>query len=368
MTIISVGKMWSRDEGTTTSDGRKIEQTIKQGWQIVTSPDATVEEVTFAIGLPQVDDALVGTNWIFCTSVRPKRVGPIFWTADVEYRGEIGPGGVADTPVNQPPVIKWRAVLNNEAIDSDDWGMPITNSNGDPVDGITDDIADMTLYVQRNYIDWNPYLTRLYMRSVNSDYFPFGVNAWPPGTAKLREFEADQVFGALSYWRITAMVQFREPFNTTAARTWWKRYHNKGLRVRGRTNVTFSKEPAATCHRATGYAVVDDAGTVTAIAITDRGHGYTTAPSVTITSSDGSGASATAINHADGYVDSVTINSGGSDYKSGMFRAVDDRKEPVTEPVFLNYDGTELKNSYLATWIERPVGVTPLPYNALGLL
>jgi hypothetical protein len=59
-------------------------------------------------------------------------------------------------------------------------------------------------------------------------------------------------------------------------------------------------------------------GAITSIKITNPGSGYTSAPTVTITESGGSGATATAVfNPATGQVTGVTINQGGSKYSAG---------------------------------------------------
>lgn len=365
MTIISVGKMWSRDTSTATSDGKKRTRVFREGWQVVTTADTRSEEVEAAIGLPQVDDLYPGTDFIFCRSVSPKRVGPIYWFVDVEYSGETGPGGPGDSPLNNLPVIRWGVSVAEEAEDLDDWNLPITNTNGEMVEGITRKVVDSTLFVQRNYATFSQYLTRLYLTSVNSDWFA----DWPPGTGKLMDFSADFVHATGGgYWSISAAVHFREPRNTIPARAWWKRYLNRGLKIRSKANVAFGVSPAGDRYRAMGYPVVDTAGAISSIAITSRGSGYVAAPAVTITGTDGSGATAAAIINADGEVVTATVTSGGSGYKPGLWRATDDRKEPITEPVNLNYDGSELNDSSLGVWLERPVGVTPLPYNALGLL
>lgn len=366
MTIVSVGKMWSRDGGSASYFDRRTTQTIREGWQVVSSADATIEEVQFATGLPRIKDLYAGTNWIFCRTVTPQRVGPIYWMVDVEYSGEIGPSGVDDSPINNLPEIEWGDVEAEEAVDQDDYGYPITNAIGDPVDGITARIADQTVTIRRNYLIFSPYLTRLYRRSVNSDYFL----DWPPGTAKLVRFNARNVLDTtFGYWEVTATIQFREPFNTVAAHAWWKRYRNEGLYCRSPGSLIARVNGGGGSGTVLSPVVDRDTGGISAIAIISRGYGYSSAPSVFVESTiSGSGATATATLNAAGEVSAITVTSPGSDYPRKIIRTVDDNKEPSTRPQLLAADGTQLFNTEEAVWIERPIGVTPLPYNSLGLL
>lgn len=369
MSVTSVEKMWSRDGGSATSDGRKYTVSYREGWQVICAPTDTFETVLFAPGLPRHGDTLSGTNWIFCRDVNPQRVSPIMWLVDVEYSGDLGAasGGASinNSPENEPPLIEWTDVETEEPTDEDDNGLPITNVNGELTQGITARLADSVLNVDRNYLLFNNYLTREYRRSVNSDTFM----GWPPGTAKMMRFSAKAkiVDGQVKYWRVSASIHFREAYNTIPARAWWKRYRNEGLYERSGATVTFTGGGGTGAY---AHAVTDKFGSVEAVVIVSGGSGYASAPTVTISEEPagrGGGARATAT-VTDGVVTAVTITSPGSNYRNKLIRAVDGNKEPVTSPVLLDQTGVRLKKTSEAIWLERPVKVTPLPYGLLGLV
>ena len=75
----------------------------------------------------------------------------------------------------------------------------------------------------------------------------------------------------------------------------------------------FLPEAKAKVHKNAVLAIALNNGAVNNIEVVNKGYGYSSAPSVTI-SGTGSNASATAVINAEGEVESVTINNGGSGY------------------------------------------------------
>lgn len=370
MSISSVTEMWSRQVGSQESqDGQRFTARYATAFQVIHSANATVVEILAAndgtTAIPQLGDLYPGTSAIYCTKIgQPERVGPVFSIVPVEYFGELANGDPTQDPLNKDPEIVYQSTTVTEAIDTDINGIPLTNSNGEIVEGIQDEIWDYTLRVRRNYASVSTYALRLYSRSYSSDVFWDG---WPAGTASLRSFSAKPVYrnGLIFYWDVEAEIGFREPYNTTNAHAWWKRYRNEGFYERVGTTVTFSGGGGS---GAAAYAVVSSGGAVTNIVVTNRGSGYSSAPTVTITSSTGgTGATATATINSNGLVTGATVGAGGSGYKSKLVRAVDENKEPVTQPVLLKANGQREPNADNATWIERPTK-RAMPYGALGLV
>ena len=73
---------------------------------------------------------------------------------------------------------------------------------------------------------FSPYAQALYRRAVNSDTFL----GWPAGTAKLMKLSASNVSDpVIGYWEVTAQIQFRRPYNTTADKTWYARVRREGF-------------------------------------------------------------------------------------------------------------------------------------------
>ena len=120
---------------------------------------------------------------------------------------------------------------------------------------------------------------------------------------------------------------------------------------------------------ATGYAVVNATGGITRIVVTNRGQGYTSAPTVVIEAAagtSGTGGSATAA-LANDVVASVSVGAAGTAYRSLLALAVDDLGQAVSSPILLGAGGERLAESDSAVWMERPLS-GPLPYADLGLL
>ena len=112
---------------------------------------------------------------------------------------------------------------------ADDWALEparITEANhwlglsansrtaaGEPINGVTMEIADQTLTITRNYALFSPWLTHQYRHSVNNDVFA----SYPPGTARLVGFSAAQQVsenGVWRYWKVNAQENEHLAFTT----------------------------------------------------------------------------------------------------------------------------------------------------------
>lgn len=367
MSISSVTEMWSRQTGGTESpDGKKYSASFASAYQVVHSADATTPEILDSLPV-KLNDQYPNYPGVFCTKVGDRQPqGPILSIVPVSYSGEVSGDGSGD-PINQPPDIEYYSAGTSEASDTDAAGFPYTNINGELVDGVNREIYDMVLSVRRNYLAINTQLALQYLDSVNSDVYTVFNDAWQPGQASLQEYRVSPVVtgGIVQYFSVSARIMFRLPYQTIASHAWWARYRNEGLYERSGTTIAFAA-PGGSGKTAIGYPVVSG-GVVTAIVVTYTGHGYGSAPTVTITDPAGVSASATAVLTGD-RVTSVTIGAGGTGYRTRLVRAVDDNSEPVTKPVLLKANGTRERNALSAVWIERPKKQYALSYNALGLI
>jgi len=241
MTISDVRLSWSRSGSSIESqDGRTYKGTLTAGYQVTHSADATESELLSASGLPRLRQFYPGT-FLRCVRLnQPARLSPIYSIVTADFEGDIGPGDgggdLADSPINMTPKIKWSDTTSTEAIDEDRDGNAIVTENGEPVEGVTIELPDPVLVVTRNYAFYNPHITHQYRRSVNSDTFA----SFPPGTARLIAAEADFVESSgLSYWTVTARIQFRYPYNTTAEKAWYARVRHEGFLIDdGSGNIT----------------------------------------------------------------------------------------------------------------------------------
>jgi hypothetical protein len=272
-----------------------------------------------------------------------------------EFEGEVGPSE-SDNPLNKPVEFDWGQTSSTEAIDSDVFGRPIVTANGEPITGDTMELCDSVLNMRKNFAVFTPWIQQQYLHSVNSDVFA----NFAAGTGKMKSLTAKEMrFNGLQYFEVSATIQFRYPYNTTAERAWYGRKRHEGFYERKGPTVSFSGGGGT---GAAAVAIANSGGVLTGVYVVDGGSGYTSAPTVSISS--GSGASATAT-ISEGKVSAVSLSSGGTGYKVRIIRAVDDNGEPTSKPVLLTRTGFREYNPANAVWIETPK-YTPLPYSALG--
>lgn len=366
MSVVAVNEMWSRySTRNETEDGIIFNFSGTRGFQVFHDAGDTEETIVADSNLVQLGDQWPNRPKVFCRSYSFTQISSIYSQVIYEYRGQNVEA--TGTIFNQLPKWKWTNTVTTEPIDVDARGVPFVNSIGDVKDGFSKEVSDFTLTVERPFQFFNASATAQYLDSVNSlPYGPPGETPWAAGTAALRTFEADTVQnGADLYYNVRAVIDFRIPYLTIPARAWWHRYRNDGLNVMtNEIDVTFSG--GSPLKAAAGYALVNSSGAVSAIVVTDGGSGYTSAPTVTINASVGSGATATAT-VVSGQVTAVSVGAGGSNYRPRKARAVDGNKESEQRPVLLKANGARENNANAAIFIERPKKVYVLPYQGLGL-
>ncbi len=230
-------EMWSRQSGSAESpDGKQRILTMQRAFTVTLAASDPLEVCYQASGLPLVNDPYPGTFFVICRNLSPQRVSPIMAVVTASYSGEIGPGDETSSPVDNEVIVSWRNATTDEAIDQDWNGKAIVTKNNEPIDGITERIADQVATIERNFLTINMYAIRAYLKSSNSDTFL----GWPAGTARLMEYNASNVItnGVAGFWKVSATVQFREPYNTTADKAWYKRLRHEGYLVRDAAGET----------------------------------------------------------------------------------------------------------------------------------
>jgi len=227
-------RMWSNYASSLeTPDGRKRIIKVRETYTVPTTTSDDLDSIYLTTpDLPQVGDIHPDTTNVIAKKVKPRQIGPLYWHVDVEWEGEVGPGGKQDSPLNDPPEISWGKVDSQEPIDEDLNGAAIATVNGEPIAGVTKDLSDLVVTIKKNYAAVDLASTHQYLHSVNSDTFL----DFAAGTGKMTGFNAkekiaDNVPGG-QYFEVTATVQFRYPYQTTAARAWWKRVRHEGYRVK----------------------------------------------------------------------------------------------------------------------------------------
>ena len=224
-------EMWSRQNGTAESpDGRQRILTMQRAFTVTLAASDPLETVYQSAGLPLVGHLYPGTFAIDCKSLTPERVSPIMAIVTANYSGEAGPADLVSSPIDLPYSIEWGGSTTDEAIDEDWNGKPIVTKNNEPIEGLTERLTDDTVTIERAFLNVNRYALRAYRRATNSDTFL----GWPPGTARIMDDNARAVFvgGVIKYWHVRVVIQFREPFRTTADKAWYKRVRHEGILVR----------------------------------------------------------------------------------------------------------------------------------------
>lgn len=356
-------KMWSRTSGSIAAiPGNRRDVTIQEAWSVVCEKDDVIQDVLNAPQLPELCDSFPSAPLIRVISRNPQRISPVYWIVQITYAGHADEHGISDTPVNAPPELIWSDVDSEEATDEDAWGNPIVTVNNEPMQGVTTKLADTTLQIKRNFLDFDPALQHQYRHSVNSDVFA----GFAAGVAKLTKMSARRAWhnGCGDYWEVNASITFRYPWRTHPYRAWYARVRHEGYYERQGTKLTIAAPQAVYGVQASGYVIVDASSkALTGAVITNNGSGYTSAPAVTITNGNGT-VTASVIA---GRVTSLSVSSAGSNNSSLIIRAQDDNNEPTTKPVLLDEAGFRIRNSGTAFWQEWQL-YKHLPYSALGLL
>lgn len=226
MSIIAVTQMWSRRGGSGTSlkyDNFPTVWSHTASYQVVADIGENEETVGGAAGIPDYGDQHPTGVDSYVSSKQAQQVSPILWIVTVGYDGK-----AFDANVD----ISWSDASSTEPIDRDFYGRAILTANGEPVDGLSMEIADPVVTIKRGFFSIDTFSVGAYRHATNSDTFL----GWPPGTARLVGYTANNQFkfGApLEQWEVTARIQFRYPLaGATAEQAWYKRWRHEGLYVR----------------------------------------------------------------------------------------------------------------------------------------
>lgn len=220
--------MWSLHNANESSPtGETYRAGFRRGFQVEHTVGTTKLEIMASGAIPALRDLYPGT-YVPCTNRVIRAVGPNFTVVEVQYEGETGEDGATDSPENKRAEYVWSDTTSTEQIDKDWDGNPIETAAGEPISGVTCEIADQTLTIVKNYLTFSPWLTHAYRHSTNSDTFV----GYAPGTARLVGFSATQQYsekGTFAYWKVNAKIQFRYPWTgTDPDKAWYARVPHQG--------------------------------------------------------------------------------------------------------------------------------------------
>jgi len=226
MSVINVTKMWSKNGGSFASeryDQFASTYAITESYQVLCDIDTPIDQIAEASGIPQWGTQHSSGIYAHVNLIDPQQVSPILWQVAVGYEGV--------NPYTGSVEVEWTDAATTEPIDRDYNGAAIVTENGEPVEGLSFDLADQACVISRTFIGIDLQAIANYRHAVNSDTFL----GWPPGTAKLVGYSAKNTFkfGApQELWQVTARIQFRKGLmGATDAQAWWKRWRHEGIYV-----------------------------------------------------------------------------------------------------------------------------------------
>ena len=212
------------DEGFITSTAtRKLSIVLDDG----TSDDAVT--VRNNAPLPRFRDPHPNVSALRVVDVSVTRISVIYYEADISYQSPPRPEGTDEetVPYELPAKIKFSSSVAAVEADTDADGDAIVNVGTDePVEGITRNVRDLVVVIQKNFLTFDPASIEGYEDKVNSDTFL----GYAPGRAKIKSIEAtNEVKDDVPYWAVTVVIEFRTPYQTTAAKAWYHRRIHKGF-------------------------------------------------------------------------------------------------------------------------------------------
>lgn len=219
---------WSGQSSTATltENFRSLRYEPVEVYDVTCSPDAIDYDIYAAPGLPVAGQAYgppPGIYGVWAKEAKATRISPVLWKVAISYEGQTPVLSILQSPLQIPAIVTYDDVETEEEIDQDFDGNPIITSCGEPVRGVRATFCDRVITIKKNWPAFNDYVASAYRRSVNSDTFL----GWPAGTAKLMRLSASQVKDG--YFEVTAQIQCRIPYRTTAARAWYSRWVHEGF-------------------------------------------------------------------------------------------------------------------------------------------
>lgn len=214
------GGGWQSPDGVkgSTSWTRKFTVTVTNEYGVVYAPTVLSDD-----RIPKNGSIHPSAPWFRCRSATAKRVSPIMFEVDVNYKSKTK--DPEENPLLAPPDISFGTLSSTEEIDEDVDGNPLNTAAGEPITGVKIPVGDLSATVNKNLATFDPASIYVYSNTVNSAQF-MGFAA---GVVRVHNISAKIVYADdLTYWNVTVQFHFRYPVKTTAERAWWKRLRHEG--------------------------------------------------------------------------------------------------------------------------------------------
>lgn len=226
-----------------------VSASVARNFSIMLSDGTDQNSLTVKIGsmaatppLPREGDRHPSNVNFVCKSVNIEQISVNFYTASCSYQSPVfETGDDTQNPLAIPADIKFATVVSEEATEMDINGNPLVNTAGDPFTGITMEITDMSININKNVATFNPTQMQYFNGALNSDAF-LGYQA---GQIKLQNYTATPVIGDVNYWKLGIQMLARTPTPLVPAdKVWFLRLQNKGRYFIDNTGGTPKRKPA----------------------------------------------------------------------------------------------------------------------------
>lgn len=216
-------------------DRYRASGTKSRTWTVtVTDPandtETTVEASSLVV---KVGSAHPDSVYYRCKKVTTRRVSPLLFEVTATYETPDYDPGTSGTgtpnPLLVPALITYGTYSSDELIDEDINGGGIQTVNGELFQGVSRQVSDLQITIQKNFSSFTPAAFYTYIDSVNSDSFL----GFPPGVLRVSGIEASEVVqDDWRYWSVSVTLLARKPYRVPNAQAWWIRIRQEGFYVR----------------------------------------------------------------------------------------------------------------------------------------
>jgi len=206
---------------TEITDGRRAEQEFRGSAKTARVFDVRVDDP--AEPLVNIANAC-GIQWldphpefpIYCVGIQPENVdGPLTYRVTFKY-DLVRPQDRVLLPWQRPVKVSYDGSLTSGPLfihynEGNDTPKILTNTAGDPIEGLTRDEAEWVANLELNSQTFDKAKARQYLNAVNSDVYSDS----PAGTVKCQRIagslEIENIQGEeVVFWKVTAVLAYRE--------------------------------------------------------------------------------------------------------------------------------------------------------------
>ena len=216
MALVNVYEKWSSTNGNRSriNISNAKQSSATRAFTVLYDAEAGPYDALRAAGVPEIGDAMPVWTGLACRRKRAVPLGPFLFEVICEYWGQ-------SSPLIAPDQLSWQEASADVPVDMDADGNALVNTVGDPLAGLTREVADPVYVCVRNEATYPSSTMFAYWNAVNSDTI---LTDWVAETARMLPITATrQDDGVSYYWQVTYRVQLR-------ADGWRERVPNKGKR------------------------------------------------------------------------------------------------------------------------------------------